>query len=780
MNAAATISSGLLVAMFSIFTMAMCALYFGPDMTKTSGLANAIICLTGMQALSFRSLVQNGITETVPLNASSSLQDAADFVQAALTAVCLRNDLPSDCWQDEIPPITDGGLAIILPDAAGDFAGQTAYLSVGEDGVTIDIEGGLWLVAGFWTWSGLENGLAIYRNLFIALSWSFACILVGIVLPPFRTARKSVSNAVIPWLLSEVASTVTVADYTSKRSKLVHLMGTIQGGGIAMLTTFEPRVFTAPFEYIAPELKRLVVAAEKVTMTCLVVVMWSEDTDPGEVSETSQPPAEQLKAAFSVLALCAKALATNNPADEEALQKSEPSPGICIGGMTHHHCTSYIAECKEATLAWLQVYNRPKKHTSKEVFQNLAKNYLPWVLVPMIAFKRMISLPLVVARVHNWNWRSIVWSLELTLGFVAIFAATVYWDKYSSFSIQTNQGTAGAVWSGWQLLGYAYGFKPTYEGTLKKGAQRLFGTVFGGFMGWLGIIVASWSYDDDAEINPYGLVVWLSVSCIVVTYFTIDPGPTALMGASYDHGYAGMYFAMTEVLVALEVYTGSGNKNPIALNRIVATASGVIMAAVVAATPPYVQGGDPKHALAAWTSMKDSFVDLLKTVRDNPEQMNDKEYEDSFLKDATMKRTNAMTFVKDAARFKVLPFGRVDEKLEPLIEDMLMVEYFLRGLFHLAQEIVGENQAGALLDTKDLATIISRYDDAVSATKQEGAPAMDGSISSDPNISLFLSMAHNTDKGLQRIKAGLGGIKSTHRTRTVEQQAKNALANERL
>ena len=726
-----------------------------------------------MQALSFRSLVQDGITETVPLDSSSSLQDAADFVKAALSEVCQRNALPANCWQDEIPP-TDGGLAITLPDAAGDFAGQTAYLSVGEDGLTIDIEGGLWLVAGFWTWSGLDNGLAVYRNLLIAVSWGFACILVGIVLPPFRTARKSISTAVIPLLLSQLASTVTVADYTSKSSKLVKLMNTIKGGGIAMLTTFEPRVFTAPFEYIAPELKRLVVATEKVTIICAVIVMWSEDIEFGEVSETSQPPAEQLKAIFSVLALCAKALATNDPADEEALQKSEPSPGICIGGTTYHHCTGYISECKDATLAWLQVYNRPKKHTSKEGFKNLAKQYLPWFLMPLPPLKRMFSLPLVVARVHNWNWRSIVWSLELTLGFVAIFAATVYWDQYSSFSIQTNQGTAGAVWSGWQLLAYAYGFKPTYEGTLKKGSQRLVGTIGGGFMGWLGIIVASWSYNDDAEINPYGLAVWLSVSVIVVAYYTIDPGPAALMGGSYDHGYAGMYFAMTEVLVALEVYNGSGNKNPITLNRIVATATGVIMAAVVAATPPYVQGGDPKHALAAWTSMKDSFVDLLNTIRDNPERMNDKEYEDSFLKDAITKRTNAMTFVKDAARYKVLPFGRVDEKLEPLIMDLLTIEYFLQGLFNLAQEIVGENQAGALGDTKDLATIISRYDGAVSTRKQEEAPAMDDSVSSDPKISLFLSMAHNTDKGLQRIQAGLGDIKSSL---TLPQQAKNALAH---
>lgn len=68
-------------------------------------------------------------------------------------------------------------------------------------------------------------------------------------------------------------------------------------------------------------------------------------------------------------------------------------------------------------------------------------------------------------------------------------------------------------------MGYAFAWRPTHEGTVKKGIQRILGTCLGGFAGWLGIIVCSWSFADDATINPYGLTAWLTVFTMLCAYF---------------------------------------------------------------------------------------------------------------------------------------------------------------------------------------------------------------------------------------------------------------------
>jgi len=95
-----------------------------------------------------------------------------------------------------------------------------------------------------------------------------------------------------------------------------------------------------------------------------------------------------------------------------------------------------------------------------------------------------------------------------------------------------------SVYSGWQLMGYAFAWRPTHEGTVKKGIQRILGTCLGGFCGWLGIIVCSWSYDDDAEINPYGLIAWLTIFSMLCAYFSsLASGVAAHFGKDQDHGY---------------------------------------------------------------------------------------------------------------------------------------------------------------------------------------------------------------------------------------------------
>jgi hypothetical protein len=586
--AAATISDGLLVGMYAVMAFIMSGMYFGKKKSLTASMAAAFTCITGLNALSYRTLVQDGFSATV---SNEQVGDLLDWVQAALTAVCERNDQLSNCWEEQLPLI-DGYLQITLPDSAGDFAGQTAFISAMGDSLTVDVPGGLWIVSGLWTWSGVDNPLAGNRNMLIAVCWGIVAFIFGVILPPFRTARKIIARTLVPAVLSETAAADNIEGAREKKSKLVHFYNTIAGGGIVDVTIFEPRVFTVPYEYIVPQLKTLVVATEKAMVGAFVEMEWNKD-DISSEKET------EIKASFSLLSECAKALASN---DDEALKNIRADrKDLATGSFLDvpSHLTTVSEAVVDATLAWLAVYKHPQQPSpcSKEGNKNLLKTWLPWVALPMLF---IIELGAVLTRpfkkhIKKWNWWDILWSIKITLGFVALFAASVYWDKYSEFAIETNQGTSGAVFSGWQILAYAYSWKPTVEGSVKKGVHRGFGTALGGFMAWLGIIVCSWSYDDDADINPYGLCAWLTVSCVVAGYFAMDPGLAARTGASYDHGYSGIYFAVTEVLIALEVYRGSGSKNSLTVNRVVANVAGIAMALILSSIPPFVRGGDPKH-----------------------------------------------------------------------------------------------------------------------------------------------------------------------------------------
>jgi hypothetical protein len=271
-----------------------------------------------------------------------------------------------------------------------------------------------------------------------------------------------------------------------------------------------------------------------------------------------------------------------------------------------------------------------------------------------------------------------------------MFVASVYWNKYSDFAIETNKGTSGAVFTGWQMLAYTFTFQATMECTVKKGLMRGLGTCLGGFMAWLGVIICSWSYDDDAVINPYGLIAWLTIASGIAGYFTVEPGFAARLGKGYDHGFTGEYFILALSLIALEVYHGAGSKNALTVNRIVSNLAGIGMAMLVAWIPPRRKGSDPKYAVEYWTALRDSFGHLLQTLLNEEERDSIKsdDFKTNFLNYPSFKRRTVLYFTKNAGCMKALPFLRVDERLLPLVEAMAMNESLLAYLLEIAAEIV--------------------------------------------------------------------------------------------
>ena len=244
---------------------------------------------------------------------------------------------------------------------------------------------------------------------------------------------------------------------------------------------------------------------------------------------------------------------------------------------------------------------------------------------------------------------------------------------------------------------------PTLEGTVKKSFSRVFGTCTGGFLAWLGVIVCSGSYDDDADINPYGLIAWLTVFTVFASHFYVESGFGSLMGISADDGYNGMYMSMSLVLVAMEVYTGAGSKGDISVNRIVATITGVIMATVVAMIPPYVLGGDPIHARQYLDSLKRAIGALVWIVADKHQSLDKDDFHKQYLEKAQLKGREAFFLHDDAARLHRFPIFRVDEGLLPVIEELAITESLIVQLVEFFENALSEGT----IDEEELARAAS-------------------------------------------------------------------------
>jgi hypothetical protein len=453
--------------------------FFGADFEKTAPMVNVIIAISGYMTLSYLSLVKDGFSVTVTQDALQQVGEVTDLVRTAFSAACELADQAPNCWEDRLPTLANGFLTVELPAAAGDLAGQTAYLTASPDDstITIDVPGGLWVVSGLWTWKGIDNPLAGNRNFLIALSWGCACVLMGILFPPFRTSRSVLSRALVPSLLSVSAQLHSLELVDENKGRILQGLNIMNGGKAAAVTTFEPRIITAPFEFIVPLLEDLLVATEQAVLAIFCLLVWNKDS--GESYEKTN----DLHAELSVLSVCAKALVSSEGAATEILRQlkadvhtslEEDNSLLSPPSYLHDRCERVL----DATIAWLDALNHPQhpRPCSKEASKNLLHTYLPWALAPLYPIKRMVTVLTLPFRPKTWNCRDTLWSVKFTLGNVALFAASVYWDKYSDFAIETNKGTSGAVFTGWQMLAYTFTFQSTMECTVKKGLLRGLGT----------------------------------------------------------------------------------------------------------------------------------------------------------------------------------------------------------------------------------------------------------------------------------------------------------------
>ena len=528
--------------------------------------------------------------------------------------------------------------------------------------VPLITDGGL-TVKDLWETSGTENSLAVFRNFLICISWALMAIIAGIIFPPFRTVRKMLSSTIIPEGILALAkaieddSRMTETQLYEFRTTMDHLIDSLKGK--AKMTAFEPRIWRN--ENLVKPLGELMDEVEKLA-GCLLL----KHSDSVAGGESYVPTIE-------ILRLCATALRTNSPGDFAALSAYELEKVEAME--TSDKEMSYLTDitfhvaCKvrTATMQWLEALNGSggAPDNAKEYVENILKNNCAWIVLPLIPFPRIAKVIMTAFQPSKWNFTSFLWSLEYTVGFVALFCLSLYVPGWRNLGI----GGDNSLYSGWHLLGYAFGWKPTVEGTFKKAWSRAFGTALGGFIGWVGVIVCSGSYDDDAPMSPYGTVAYITVFTLISTLYGINSGPAAMFGSNHDHGFPAMYFSMTLALIMLEVYAGSGDKSTLTVNRIVATISGVLMAVIIQITPPHMMGTALCHTEEYYDSIKDAFVAILEQMaKDDPQH--DYKHERELISNARKTGQFAMFLLKDADTVQCLPFFKVQKNHRSLLESM--------------------------------------------------------------------------------------------------------------
>jgi len=785
--AAATVSDGFLMLIFSLYALFFSGFYFGSHFDKTAGAVNIVIAMGALIALSNRELVQNGFA--IPLTEEYNILQVVCAIQGVPQSLCTVENLPEDVTE----------FIFQIPDSVQNFGGQMATVNLTTNMVFID--GGLWIVKGFWTWSGTTNGLALFRNLLICACWACLCAIAAILLPPVRFMRDQMSKALVPGSLMQASSLIekfpkqsitvdendvpepaamstmeTTEVMRLEYGALVHLLASMNGGKAAGVILFEPRFLRAPTENLTPKLADLMFFASRALLGCLITATHTTLN----LHSAHEASAQNVSKMIVALQKCAAALSKNDAtllSEDESVEQSreeapiedpdaDPEPAEekidSTGDGAKELCTdqkdepqSWIASilgfggageptpqqkgeeappeqappiedpdidsddsksiedekddflgkrADDLVLAsknWIDAINNPERvDCGAKGWKNVASIYIPWILLPFLLLIRQAQILIHLPFRKRYGslmsqFRSILWVLKLVAGYVFLFAMTVFWDEYSDFKISLPNGNVGSVFHGWQLSAYAFVWLPTVEGTLSKASSRIFGTACGGFSAWLGAIVCSWSYDENAQQDPYAVAAWLTTTTAATAWFFNSHGQASYAGLNNDTKAFATYFAVTQALILLEIYENIATRDDLVVNRTVATLAGSVMAVILAMIPPYARGNDPQWLRNATRSCQQALAKVLKDSLDDSRQeliLEDKlKYRERILGPPVDALRLALFLLKDSqTNVKFLPFLKAEPSLHQISDDLTVAISLLGYVMDLLFEALEE------------------------------------------------------------------------------------------
>ena len=412
-----------------------------------------------------------------------------------------------------------------------------------------------------------------------------------IIIPFPRTGRSLVTKTIIPTIIREIIDYVEPLttdedddDYTKNGGTMIHRAFELRSNHlqIAKMTKYEPRLWknnenlVIPLTALLNDLNLLAKTAVFRHSNEVLGVLLEDDyrnSNPtnNDIDNTNGANANEHRRCPLVLELCIDALQNSSNSrsnnNNTALERLRNSPSALerytramIDDRTenqdyhhetlHSYGTRYFLEkaerVKQSTIAYLDCLEDTTATTTTitsstflDVVKNRVEFNLMWIIEPLLTILSRLYQTIVVVLTAKsplqWDWSTLGWSLQYSMGFVLLFGMNLYLPNYASLGIDSasQHYFTLSTHQGWDLLGYAMAFRPTVEGTVKKGLMRIVGTILGGSIGWIGSIVCSGFSDDKlATMNPYGTVIWTTFFTVLGAYFSTDAGPQGLFGGT--------------------------------------------------------------------------------------------------------------------------------------------------------------------------------------------------------------------------------------------------------
>lgn len=695
--AAASVSTGLFVTVATLTAWWISCLRYGALARISYVVPGVWVVMIGVLAVALQRVVTDGIQVTIdPQLFLGGGGGALDIPALALVPADLLPYLAlveqavmafvQGLLQQNAQPIS-----VVVP--SGPFQGHTIDLMLNSDSyIQIQLNvGGLTLLKLFWTESGVDNTLAVMQNFMVVFAWSMLCVLVSPLLPlPWRTLRYDLTAKLLPSSLRNAAAymrsllVITPSDDGSieqddkKKNastaaisvdQLVEQANIMHGGGVAVVTSLEPR----PLACHAPtaawlKLRSLTICVDRAIMSAVV----AECFEPLH----SQPRRLILTQAADMYEHCAEAVEHCQP--RIVVSSSLDNVTTASPNEDDKHTPAdqflgaFVQELAQATDEWVESMHGHKQQSVSTTANNSFLNVVPFAaggLAVCVRLVEVLLLPLLVLKgKRRFDHQKFFHGTKFAAGFAALLCMSVYWDAYRDFRTSDDEEDIAngfitytelvpQSFAGWNLIAYSFATMATTEGTIKKCGFRICGTLLGGFSAWAALTVSA--------DNEYGMIAWLTIVTFVASFFAIDN--TAMKsreGSSEDYGYGGFYVILTQSVIVFEYAGLGGSINNRVASRIVANLVGISVAVIMAVIPPNVHGGDPHHAVFMMDEVRKGcvqFIGLLLRAEADGQSILDL---DQRVSSATStERTETVYLLADAERFSKFPIYKVDPTL---------------------------------------------------------------------------------------------------------------------
>lgn len=599
----------------------------------------------------------------------------------------------------------------------GEFTGATVYVDFYSDKVTLGVEGGLWLVRGIWTWSGMDNPFAVVENFLITYFLAVAIYVASLLTPPWRTSRtfardklQKTTDICMRVLLRRAGTLVGGSGTSSPENGNENLSPAIMGfsnpSSIALLSSFEPYLLypgplVSTWLCLKDEVKAVHDLCAQLALTQTALCKSALKTNSEEGPEETTPDSDLFLRSHDLLRSCSalireepnlwhgtswsrkehellQAARTDLAKVQAAVQDLSEGIGCCfnedkvsmfpprvlesLGVVSRQVCTVGTSSIRLA------------ESQRKQSSTNILLNVFPLLLVPLAVLARLLSAACKAILVWKWlpsrwwNDPQVLWCLKYMAGLAALFSLSAFSAKFREWEVETNrdsssfeeflQNAPASKFGGWFTLGFITTFCLTLEGTIHKGCLRILGTCAGALSAWLALLC----FPD----SIYGLIAWMCITNFV-TFSTTTHTENPLLGSHPSFGYAAQLFTYTQSIIVISVFKEIGSRDYITLNRLLANVSGIVVSVLVSHILPYRASRECPRII------RDVLLDASIALLRYAEQV--EEAADEFACDLNFRSwpevellckerlENAELLFEDASLFVEFPLYKIDPKL---------------------------------------------------------------------------------------------------------------------